>query len=359
METKSSQARAYLCLVVTFVIWGSLYVVSNILLKSLPTFFIAFMRYLIAFFTMSVMYHVHVARMSGEEVSPKQSLKSGNFDGLDSSDRRELASDLRNHGASTYGAYIKQSGTASKKLRIDKEGRHYVFILGFCGYVVSVGLQLVGTKYAGSTMASLINALNPVAISLCAIPVLREKLTGNKAVGILLAVFGVYLIVGTGSGINIPGVILSLLSVITWALVSVFTREGLSTYDTFAVTRAAAGLAAACNFVLFFVEHFTQRTVIQVNLPAVLGILYIGIVCTGVAHIFWNQGLASLPASNCSALYPVQPLTSAIMGVIFFHEVIGLSFVVGAACIVAGVLICLLLTGRGLSFRFFKRNVTE
>lgn len=305
MHSKSSEVRAYLGLILTFIIWGSLYVVSNILLKSLPTFFIAFMRYAIAFITMSVMFRVHVSKMKGAKTS--------------------------------------------KKLHLDRMGRRYVFILGFCGYVISVGLQLLGTKYAGSTMASLINALNPVAISLCAVPALKEKLTGNKIIGIILAVFGIYLIVGTGGSINVPGIVLSLLSVLTWALVSVFTREGLSTYDTYAVTRAAAGLAAACNFVLFLIEHFAEHTVIRLNAPAVLGILYIGIVCTGLAHILWNQGLATLPATNCSALYPVQPLTSAVMGVIFFHEVIGLSFVAGAACIIAGVLICLLLTGAGRS----------
>ncbi len=250
------------------------------------------MRYAIAFITMSVMFRVHVSKMKGAKTS--------------------------------------------KKLHLDRMGRRYVFILGFCGYVISVGLQLLGTKYAGSTMASLINALNPVAISLCAVPALKEKLTGNKIIGIILAVFGIYLIVGTGGSINVPGIVLSLLSVLTWALVSVFTREGLSTYDTYAVTRAAAGLAAACNFVLFLIEHFAEHTVIRLNAP-------------GLAHILWNQGLATLPASNCSALYPVQPLTSAVMGVIFFHEVIGLSFVAGAACIIAGVLICLLLTGAGRS----------
>ena len=116
MHSKSSEVRAYLGLILTFIIWGSLYVVSNILLKSLPTFFIAFMRYAIAFITMSVMFRVHVSKMKGAKTS--------------------------------------------KKLHLDRMGRRYVFILGFCGYVISVGLQLLGTKYAGSTMASLINALN-------------------------------------------------------------------------------------------------------------------------------------------------------------------------------------------------------
>lgn len=342
MRAQSSEIKAYIGLIVTFVIWGSLYVVSNVLLKSLPTFFIAFMRYTIAFATMSVMFHFHKAQLTANDEPEHES----GFHNAKLSANAEPGYASSFHNERLNGNYNAERTTAIKKLQLDSTGRRYVFILGFCGYFFSVGLQLMGTKYAGSTMASLINALNPVAISLCAVPVLGEKLTRNKVVGILLAVFGVYLIVGTGGEINLPGVILSLLSVLSWALVSVFTREGLSTYDTYAVTRAAAGLAAVCNFAAFLIEHFATHAAIPLGFPAIAGILYIGIVCTGVAHIFWNQGLATLPASNCSALYPVQPLTSAVMGVIFFHEVIGLSFLAGAACIVAGVLICLLLTGR-------------
>ncbi len=294
-------AAAYLGLVFVFVLWGSLYVVSSVVLKYMPTFAVMFCRFVIAFAALSIIV--------------KAGSRKWNPDGTD-----------------TQGHHTK----------IDSRGWKYVVIMGVFGYAVGVGIQLMGTKYAGSSMASLINSLNPVTISLMAIPILHEKLTGSKIIGILLAVFGVYLILGTGGNINLPGILMSLASVLLWSLVSVLTRQGLARYNPLVITRNAIGVAAVCEFIFAVIEHVLTGSAIHINGGVIAGLLYLGVFCTGISYILWNQGLAALPASNCSALYPIQPLTSTVMGVIFFHETVGLSFAAGAAFIILGVLLCLL-----------------
>lgn len=296
----SDEVKAYIGLIIVFVLWGSLYVVSSVVLKYMPTFMVMFFRFLIAFLALCVIVKVKSRQWK--------------------------------NGKNEQG----------KKTKIDAEGRKYVLLLGIFGYALAVGVQLLGTKYAGSSMASLINALNPVTISLMAVPILGEKLTGNKIVGILLAVFGVYLILGTGGAVNIPGVLLSLASVFGWSLISVLTRQGLAKYEPLVITRDAIGIAAIGELIFALIEHGVTHQHVTVNAAVVFGLLFLGIFCTGVAYILWNEGLATLPASNCSALYPIQPLTSTVMGVLFFHEVVGLNFVAGAACIIVGVLLCLL-----------------
>ena len=196
-------AAAYLGLIIVFVLWGSLYVVSSVVLQYMPTFAVMFCRFAIAFAALSV-----IVKIGSRKWNP---------DGTDSQGR---------------------------KTRIDRQGWKYVILMGVLGYAIGVGIQLMGTRYAGSSMASLINSLNPVAISLMAVPILHEKLTGNKMAGILLAVFGVYLILGTGGNINIPGIILSLVSVLLWSFVSVLTRQGLAKYNPLIITRDAIGTAA-------------------------------------------------------------------------------------------------------------------
>lgn len=292
---------AYLGLIFVFVLWGSLYVVSSVVLRYMPTFAVMFCRFAIAFAALSIIV--------------KTGSRKWNADGTDE------------QGRST---------------RIDGQGWKYVTLMGVFGYAIGVGIQLMGTKYAGSSMASLINSLCPVTISLMAVPILHEKLTGSKIIGILLAVFGVYLILGTGGNINLPGILMSIASVLLWSLVSVLTRQGLAKYNPLVITRNAIGVAAVCEFIFALIEHAVTHSTIHITGGVIAGLLYLGILCTGIAYILWNQGLAILPASNCSALYPIQPLTSTIMGVIFFHETVGLSFAAGAAFIIVGVLLCLL-----------------
>ena len=116
-----TKAGAYCALVLTFVLWGSLYVVTKLLLNSLPAFSVAFVRFFIAWLALVVIAH------------------------------------------------LGRDGAPVPSLRRDADYRRSVLLLGVGGYAVSVGVQLLGTKFAGSTMASLINSLNPVAISLLAV----------------------------------------------------------------------------------------------------------------------------------------------------------------------------------------------
>ena len=73
----------------------------------------------------------------------------------------------------------------------------------------------------------------------------------------------------------------------------------------------------------------------------IAGILYMGICSTGIAYVLWNKSLAVLPAGTCSAFYPLQPLTSALLGVIFLKETLPKLFFPGTLLILIGILLCL------------------
>lgn len=287
---KAEEKKAYLYLLITFFLWGSLYVVSKIVLTKLTTFTVAFGRYLIAFIALSIM--------------------------------------------------AKKMGT----MKIAKEDYKYIAIIGFLGYCVSVTLQLMGTKLAGSSIASLINSMNPITISLMGALILKEKLTANKIVGILLSLVGVYFIIGTGSNINIPGALLSILAVVGWSFMSVITRKVSRKYDALTVTRAAIGITVICDLPLCIYDLTTTTMAVQFDFIALAGLCYIGIMCTALTLVLWNKSLAALPASVCSAFYPVQTLTSSTIGILLFHEAAGFNFFAGTILIIAGVLISLLLT---------------
>ncbi len=290
------KVKAYGGLILTFVIWGSLYVVSGIVLQALPTFTVAEVRFVIAFCFLSVL---------------------------------------------SIGEKKKEQETGKKTAeKIDGTCWKYIIILGLFGYTISVDMQLLGTRIAGSTLASLINALNPVTITLLAAVYLKEILTKAKVIGIGVSVIGVYLIVGNGADIRISGVLLSLSAVLIWSMVSVVTRKGLSKYPPLLITRYGIGIAAICNAFFALAELVFTKPALVISPIVILGLLYMGVFCTGISYILWNASLKVLPASNCSAFYPVQPLTSAVLGVICFHEVITKQFVIGAICIACGILIC-------------------
>lgn len=279
-----SKKQGFTYLIITFVLWGSLYVVSKFVLGKMPTFTISFLRFALAFVALSFI-------------------------------------------------------SRGKNQKIEKKDRKYIVLVGVAGYFIAVGAQLLGTGYAGASLASLLNSMNPVTMTLFAAILLGEKLNWKKIGGILLALAGVYAIIGTGSSeISVSGVLLSLFSVLLWSLVAVFTRKVTQKYPSLQVTRLGAGIAALCYLPICISEIISGQQ-LQLDGSCVLSLLYMGIICTGIAYYLWNKSLSIIEAGTCSAFYPIQPLVSTVLGVIFLKEQVGFQFFLGAAFIVFGVLL--------------------
>jgi len=63
-----------------------------------------------------------------------------------------------------------------------------------------------------------------------------------------------------------------------------------------------------------------------------------GTIGTAAPHSLWNYCLSKMDASFCSMFYPLQPLVSATLGVIFLGEEITSNYLIGAAIICAGII---------------------
>lgn len=274
---------AYLYLVITFCTWGSYYVVSKFVLGKVPVLTILFLRYLIA--------------------------------------------------GSILLFILKRRGFQ----KIEREDYKYILLIGFVGYFLSSGAQLFGAKLANASLASLINSMNPVFTMVFASFALKEKITVKKIVCIALAIMGVYIIIGgvreSGQAI---GILLSVFAVISWAFAAVMSRKITQKYDAFQISTYTILIAVICNFPGSLLELMTSSN-IQFDWTAVLSLLYLGIVCTAIGFVLWNKSLSMLEASNCTLLYPIQPMVSVLLGSIFLGETINMNFVFGAVLIIGGV----------------------
>ena len=169
----------YLYLLITFFCWGSIYVVSKYALAVMGPVTVSFCRYLVSVVCL-------------------------------------------------YGI-LKWKGGHKK---IAKEHWPYLLILGGLGYFAAIILQLGGTALLSGSLASLINSLNPVMISILAAVFLKEKITWKNVLSIVVSLIGVYIILGNGSmQINPLGILLSAGSVVLWSAASVSIRKISGYYD--------------------------------------------------------------------------------------------------------------------------------
>ena len=116
-----------------------------------------------------------------------------------------------------------------------------ILLGGLLGFVISQTLTAESLKFTTPVYFSLVAALTPVAVMILEAIFLRESITGIKMVGVALAIAGALLMVfmSWGNGVgkesmtdDLIGIILAVLSVLTWAIYLIITRKVSAKYSS-------------------------------------------------------------------------------------------------------------------------------
>ena len=75
------------------------------------------------------------------------------------------------------------------------------------------------------------------------------------------------------------------------------------------------------------------------SLQAIIAIIGLAIFCTVMPFLLYTTGLKKLEAGKASILATIEPIVSAIVGLIFFQEVFDLTKILGMICIISAILI--------------------
>jgi drug/metabolite transporter (DMT)-like permease len=281
----ASKTPAYVLLILTTSIWGSLYIVTRIALETVSPVTLLCSRYLFA--------------------------------------------------APALFAIVRLRG---KPCRIESKDRMTIFLIGAVGNFTAISLQVFGTKYAGASVASLINSINPVFIILFAVILLKERLTLRKFLATAATLVGVVVVLGRAPEVDRAwGIGLSIASVVLWSLSSIFIRRLSGKYDPMTITLFTILSAALCSIPFALIETFLAPHGTPFTLKSLLCLAYLGIICTALPNLFWNKSLSLVEASTCSLFYPIQPLVSAALGIAVLGEKMTLGFWIGGAFIVGGI----------------------
>ena len=188
-------------------------------------------------------------------------------------------------------------------------------LLNFGAFFVLVYLaaQLLPTSVAASVMA-----LAPVALSMLAIPLLRQRSTAYMLIGAVLGVVGVGLLVGLGaSRIDPLGVAISLMALLLSSLGAILAtkwRDDLPLVATTSWQLVAGGLML---LVAAIVVEGAPPAMTSTN---VLAYGAISLVATAIAFLCWFTGLRHLPAGTVGIIGLLNPVTGVLLGVLLAAE---------------------------------------
>jgi drug/metabolite transporter (DMT)-like permease len=225
----------------------------------------------------------------------------------------------------------------------DKKEWGYFALLGFLGITFHQWLQSNGLQTSKASTTAWIVSTTPVFMALLGWLVLKEKLGWLKWTGILMAFAGVMLVVSRGdfSAITIgkfgtPGDYLILISAVNWAVFSALSRRGLKSHPASLMMFYVMSFGWLFTSVLFFsgngmteIPGITQR--------GWLGILFLGIFCSGLAYIAWYDALQVLSTAQTGVFLYIEPLVAVVVAAIILNEQITVPSIAGGAIILAGV----------------------
>ncbi len=133
-----------------------------------------------------------------------------------------------------------------------------------------------------------------------------------------------------------PGDILILISALNWSIFSTLSRRGLKEHSAALMMLYVMGFGWFFTSVLFFAGPGLSE-ISQLTLNGWLGILFLGVACSGFAYIFWYDGLQAIPATQVGAFLYLEPLVAVIVAAFVLNESILLASLVGGSTILLGV----------------------
>lgn len=209
-------------------------------------------------------------------------------------------------------------------------------LLGFLGaylyYILLYGAFALTTAAEGFILAY----TWPILVSLLAVVLLGEKLTGRRILAVAISFFGVLVIVTQGRIVSVAftslaGDLLALAGAFVFALFSVLGKR--ARYDQTVSATVYFGVALLA---------VTATVLLTDGIPIPSAgvwpwLLYNGVLVNGISYVFWFKALENGDTFVISNALYLTPFLSLLYVYFWLDEAILPSAVVGLVVIVAGI----------------------
>lgn len=232
----------------------------------------------------------------------------------------------------------------------------YFALLGFFNVVLSMMFYQMAVVYAKASVVAVLFSSNPVFVILFAFLLIHEQVHGNEIAALLLDIAGITVIVcGSNAAAAPAGFIFAGLSVIFFALYSVYGKKGCSEFG--GVTATCGAFLCGSMELFFFVvaSHIPFIAVLLRNAglgifadvplsagyaPSLLPVfLYICIGVTGGGFAFYFMALENTSPALASLVFFIKPALAPVFAYMFLHEDIGKAMICGIVLMLIGSLV--------------------
>lgn len=212
--------------------------------------------------------------------------------------------------------------------------------MGVLGVVAFNLAMFYGLQSTSAVNASLIMAFSPILTACGTIILGGERLSAPRLCGLLLGLLGVALVVTRGSlqtlwqhGIE-HGDVLMLGGSLAWAIYGLIPRRFVHGLAPAQMGAASLVVTAVTLWVLCAIA-----SPVALQLPprsAILPVLFMGVLATAVAYLWWNIGVVRIGASRAAGFLNLIPVFTMLSGLLL-GQLISIAQLLGAMLVISGV----------------------
>jgi len=211
------------------------------------------------------------------------------------------------------------------------------FVLGIISTALPFWLIAWGETRIDSGIAAIGNASMPIFVALLAIKFApHERVTGVRALGIVIGILGVGVLVGVqpeGGWAGAIGTFAVVLASISYAAGSLYSQRKLGDASGLLVGTASAFWGAIVLLPFFVFQAPAEAP----GWKALLSVAALGILGTGVGILLYLYMIGHYGSSRASLVVYLLPVTALLYGALLLDEQVQPTAIIGLALILTGV----------------------
>lgn len=239
--------------------------------------------------------------------------------------------------------YLAAIRTTMPQERAAVTGRDWraLTLLGLVGTFFYQFFFVMGVSRTSVANSSLIIGMSPVFISVLSSLAGHERIKPMRWFGVLLALVGLYLVVGHGldlTGATWRGDALMIAAVSCWAVFSVAAQPLLKRHSPLIVIGYAFSIGSALN-ILVILPWLLRMDWGAISTQSWGLMVLSALLSLNFSYWIWYTGLKKLGSSRTSVYSYLTPIVAIVVAAIWLHEPISRNQIAGAAAIFSGLLI--------------------
>ncbi len=212
-----------------------------------------------------------------------------------------------------------------------------LLLLGFLNFLYYLLLYL-GYKEANGLEVLVIQYLWPIFIVVLSLILLKEKLSKNKVLSVLIGFTGVTIVITKG---NIHQLDFSNLNILLIVMIGTFS------FALFSVLSKTIKVNLTNSVMIYFLaasiySYISINTFSRMTFPLPndwISIIINGVFLNGISYLFWIKALKQMDASQVAPYIFITPILSASLLILIFNEPILPVYYIGLILVIISGLI--------------------